>query len=87
MLHCCAFQFPGLHFPRYSTALLAGCAPYMAPELFPEDDMSVDNFFTPWSDIYAFGMLAFEVRDSRRLHRFFADGFNRFSRMKYRLRP
>lgn len=45
----------------YSTALLAGCAPYMAPELFPEDDMSVDNLFTPWSDIYAFGMLAFEI--------------------------
>jgi len=45
----------------YSTALLAGCAPYMAPELFPEDDTSVDNLFTPWSDIYAFGMLAFEI--------------------------
>jgi len=45
----------------YSTALLAGCAPYMAPELFPEDDISVDNLFTPWSDIYGFGMLSFEI--------------------------
>lgn len=45
----------------YSTALLAGCAPYMAPELFPEDDTSVDSFFTPHSDVYAFGMLAFEI--------------------------
>jgi len=45
----------------YSTALLAGCAPYMAPELFPEDDISIDNIFTPWSDTYAFGMLAFEI--------------------------
>ena len=46
---------------EYSTALVAGCAPYMAPELFPEDERIVDQLFSPSSDIYAFGMLAFEV--------------------------
>jgi serine/threonine protein kinase len=33
----------------------------MAPELFPEDERNVDQLFSPSSDIYAFGMLAFEV--------------------------
>jgi len=46
---------------EYSTALVAGCAPYMAPELFPEDERIVDQLFSPSSDIYAFGMLAFEM--------------------------
>jgi len=46
---------------EYSTALVAGCAPYMAPELFPEDERLVDQLFSPSSDIYAFGMLAFEI--------------------------
>jgi len=45
----------------YSTALHAGGAPYMAPELFPVDDTDVDSLFTWWSDVYAFGMLAFEI--------------------------
>ena len=48
---------------EYSTALVAGCAPYMAPELFPEDERIVDQLFSPSSDIYAFGMLAFEVSE------------------------
>jgi serine/threonine protein kinase len=48
---------------EYSTALVAGCAPYMAPELFPEDERLVDQLFSPSSDIYAFGMLAFEVSE------------------------
>jgi serine/threonine protein kinase len=48
---------------EYSTALVAGYAPYMAPELFPEDESNVDQLFSPSSDIYAFGMLAFEVSD------------------------
>jgi hypothetical protein len=35
----------------------------MAPELFPEDENSdLDQLFTQSSDIYAFSMLAFEVR-------------------------
>jgi len=46
---------------EYSTALVAGYAPYMAPELFPEDESNVDQLFSPSSDIYAFGMLAFEI--------------------------
>lgn len=47
---------------EYSTALVAGCIPYMAPELFPEDETNVDELFSPASDIYAFSMLAFEVQ-------------------------
>jgi len=46
---------------EYSTQLVVGCAPYMAPELFPEDERNVDQLFSQWSDIYAFGMLAFEI--------------------------
>ena len=46
---------------EYSTALVAGCAPYMAPELFHEDESIVSQLFSPSSDIYAFSMLAFEV--------------------------
>jgi hypothetical protein len=64
---CMSITHPGWTF-RYSTALLAGCAPYMAPELFPEDDTSVDSLFSLQSDVYAFGMLAFEVRRPRQLH-------------------
>jgi len=48
---------------EYSTALVAGCSAYMAPELFPEDESIVDQLFSPSSDIYAFGMLAFEVSE------------------------
>jgi serine/threonine protein kinase len=47
--------------PEYRTALIAGFVPYMAPELFPEDERDVDQLFSLSSDIYAFGMLAFEV--------------------------
>jgi hypothetical protein len=36
----------------------------MAPELFPEDESDVDQLFTLSSDIYALGMLAFEVHES-----------------------
>jgi len=46
---------------KYRTSLLAGCIPYMAPELLPTDDSNVDELFTPSSDVYAFGMLAFEI--------------------------
>jgi serine/threonine protein kinase len=46
----------------YQTELLAGYASYMAPELFPDDERIVDDLYTPSSDIYAFGMLSFEVR-------------------------
>jgi serine/threonine protein kinase len=45
----------------YSTQMFAGSAPYMAPELFPLTDVDVDNLFSKKSDIYAFGMLCFEV--------------------------
>lgn len=46
----------------YSTSLVAGCPPYMAPELFPEDeDLNINDLFTTMSDVYAFGMLAFEI--------------------------
>ena len=48
---------------EYQTTLLVGFVPCMAPELFPLDESTdVDRPFTPASDIYAFGMLAFEVR-------------------------
>jgi len=46
---------------KYRTSLLAGCIPYMAPELLPIDDRNVDELFTLSSDVYAFGMLAFEI--------------------------
>jgi hypothetical protein len=58
-----ACQLFNSRFVRYATELLAGCAPYMAPELFPEDDVDVDKLFSKCSDIYAFGMFAFEVRN------------------------
>ena len=41
---------------------MAGSFPYMAPELIPEDDAEVDRLFTVRSDMYALGILAFEVR-------------------------
>lgn len=48
----------------YSTAIVAGLAAYMAPELHwqTEDDVIPDKFFSTASDVYAFGMLCFEVR-------------------------
>lgn len=47
----------------YSTSLLAGCASYMAPELFPtsEPEVDVDALFSKDSDVYAFAMVCFEV--------------------------
>jgi len=46
----------------FSTPMLAGCAPYMAPELFPQQgEVDIDQLFSKKSDIYAFGMLCFEV--------------------------
>jgi serine/threonine protein kinase len=50
----------------YSTALLAGSAPYMAPELFPsaeppESEVNVDELFSKQSDVYAFAMVCFEI--------------------------
>ena len=52
----------------YSTQMLAGSAAYMAPELFPLTDANVDNLFSKKSDVYAFGMLCFEV-----IHTFSSD--------------
>lgn len=54
----------------YSTTLLAGSAEYMAPELSPEGEDTEEQagsqinepLFSKMSDIYAFSMLAFEVR-------------------------
>jgi len=45
----------------YSTPMLAGSAPYMAPELFPSGDANTDELFSTMSDVYAFGMLCYEV--------------------------
>jgi len=47
----------------YNTDMLAGSVAYMAPELVPleESDINVDGLFSHKSDIYAFGMLAFEL--------------------------
>ena len=47
----------------YSTQILAGSAAYMAPELFPpsEVNVNVDDLFSKKSDVYAFGMLCYEV--------------------------
>ncbi|KIM73795.1 hypothetical protein PILCRDRAFT_80709, partial [Piloderma croceum F 1598] len=45
----------------YSTQMLAGSAAYMAPELFPSTEVNVDNLFSKESDVYAFGILCFEV--------------------------
>lgn len=47
---------------EYQTTLLMGFLPFMAPELFSLDESpNGDRPFTPASDIYSFGMLAFEV--------------------------
>jgi serine/threonine protein kinase len=46
---------------EYSTALVAGLANHRAPELWSEDDINIDQLFSPASDVYAFGMLAFQV--------------------------
>jgi serine/threonine protein kinase len=43
----------------------AGCMPYIAPELLPsEDDIDGYDALSPKSDIYAFGILAHEVRST-----------------------
>jgi serine/threonine protein kinase len=42
----------------YSEPMLAA---YMAPELFPSNDMSVEELFSKQSDVYAFGMLCYEA--------------------------
>jgi len=43
----------------YSTQTLAGSAAYMAPELFLSTNVDVDK--SKNSDVYAFGILYFEV--------------------------
>lgn len=49
----------------YSTRLVAGAVEWMAPELFPQDDLDEDDDeappFTAMSDVYAFSMLTFQV--------------------------
>jgi len=45
----------------YSTPILAGRAAYMAPELFPANEVNMNELFTKKSDVYAFGMLCFEI--------------------------
>jgi len=46
----------------FTTEFCVGSAPYMAPELLPEEEnVNINNLFTRYSDIYAFGMLAFEI--------------------------
>jgi serine/threonine protein kinase len=46
----------------YSTPLMAGTAKYMAPELLPPtDEVDIDELFSKKSDVYAFGILCFEV--------------------------
>jgi len=47
----------------FTTEICAGSAPYMAPELLPksEGEENVNTFFTRFSDIYAFAMVAFEI--------------------------
>jgi serine/threonine protein kinase len=46
----------------YNTDMLAGSVAYMAPELVPlEEDTNVDKLFSHMSDVYAFGILTFEV--------------------------
>lgn len=47
----------------FDTKSLAGCAAYMAPELFPTDDsVDVDVMFSKESDVYAYAMLCQKVR-------------------------
>jgi serine/threonine protein kinase len=45
----------------FSTKFLAGSAAYMAPELLPLDEVNVDDQFSKKSDVYAFGMLCYEI--------------------------
>jgi serine/threonine protein kinase len=49
----------------YSTPMMAGTAKYMAPELLPlSGEVNIDELFSKKSDVYAFGMLCFEVSDT-----------------------
>lgn len=47
----------------YKDTLLVGSAAYMAPELWPsiEVNVNVDDQFSKKSDVYAFGMLCYEI--------------------------
>jgi serine/threonine protein kinase len=46
----------------YSTPLMAGTAQYMAPELLnPTEEVDIDELFSKQSDVYAFGILSYEV--------------------------
>jgi serine/threonine protein kinase len=45
----------------YRTAFMAGSAPYMPPELLPENDVDVDELFSKQSDVYGFAMSCFTV--------------------------
>jgi len=47
--------------PTYINIPLVGVAEYWAPELWPQIDIDINELFSKKSDIYAFGMLCFEV--------------------------
>jgi len=46
----------------YSTPLMAGTAQYMAPELLhPTEEVDINELFSKQSDVYAFGILSYEI--------------------------
>jgi serine/threonine protein kinase len=54
--------------PTCSDMLLVGTAEYWAPELLPQIDMDVNELFSKKSDVYALGILCFEVSHTNNGH-------------------